>query len=175
MLRNGLQGATCSRILQRGQYTPEYCPRGSISSGIKLPVFIKRGGQHLPEWQLLFLAFNHALGGSAWAGISNFSLIKSKTKIKAQGHSRPLRGVSLPAPLLPWVATHGYSRPGPAGRVALAADCTAPGRDAPARRVFRITPADVRRDVPFGASPKDCTAGTCRPPTLCRPGSTGLH
>jgi hypothetical protein len=65
----------------------------------------------------------------------------------------PLRGVSLFAPLFPWAATHGYSRPGPAGRNALAAACCKPRRDAPSGRVFRISPLRMTsRDVPCGAS-----------------------
>jgi hypothetical protein len=60
MLQNPSEGAVYSGILTKGV---------NILRN-KASCFYKKGGQHPPEWQLLFLAFNHALGGSAWAGIS---------------------------------------------------------------------------------------------------------
>jgi hypothetical protein len=61
MLQNPSEGAVYSGILTKGVNMLRN----------KASCFYKKGGQHPPEWQLLFLAFNHALGGSAWAGISN--------------------------------------------------------------------------------------------------------
>jgi hypothetical protein len=103
----------------------------------------------------------------------HFFLKKSGAKTNAQNHSRPLRGVSFPSPLLPWAATHGYSRPGSSGRNASAAACSKPRKDAPSRRVFPITSAGNCRDVPAGASAgRSQRSVSLPPPAQCRPGLT---
>jgi hypothetical protein len=67
MLQNPSEGAVYSGILTKGVNMLRN----------KASCFYKKGGQHPPEWQLLFLAFNHALGGSAWAGISRRKVSQS--------------------------------------------------------------------------------------------------